>query len=201
MKRQPLPVVVLSLLSVLTLHARVLHIADYGAVNDGKTLNTQAVQRAIDACTQSGGGTVMVDGGGVYVIGTIYLKSHVTLHIDNGTVLQGSPNFSDYAADTHKIMYKREKHMDRCLIFARDAKCIAIEGYGTIDGNGHRANFNSSGRPMLLRFLNCSQIHMHDVRLINPAAWTSAWLYCHDIDVSGVTADKWPEWLRRFSDY
>lgn len=178
--------ILVCLFAAQALHAKVHSIADYGAVNDGKTLCTEAIQTAIDQCTANGGGTVMVSGGGTYVTGTIYLKSHVTLHVDNGTVLQGSPNYKDCATDTHKIMYKRESHMDRCLIFARDAKSIAIEGYGTIDGNGHRANFKS-GRPMLLRFLNCSQIHMRDIRLINPAAWTSAWLYCSDIVVDGVT--------------
>lgn len=187
MKPQHALTVAVCLSWAVTLQAGTFKISDYGAVNDGKTLNTRAVQQAIDTCTQSGGGTVRVDGGGVYVIGTIYLKSHVTLHVDNGTVLRGSPNFKDYATDTHKIMYKREKHMDRCLIFARDARSIAIEGFGTIDGNGHPTHFSKSGRPMLLRFLNCSQMRLKDVRLINPAAWTSAWLYCHDIDVSGVT--------------
>jgi len=175
------------LLVAQALHAKVYDVTDYGAVNDGSTLCTKAIQKAIDQCTQNGGGTVMVSGGGTYVTGTLYLKRHVTLHVDNGTILQGSPNYKDYATDTHKIMYKREAHMDRCLIFARDAESIAIEGYGTIDGNGHRSNFSKSGRPMLLRFLNCTQIHMRDIRLINPAAWTSAWLYCKDIVVTGVT--------------
>lgn len=128
----------------------------------------------------------MVNGGGSYVIGTIYLKSHVTLHVDNGTVLQGSPDFNDYSSDTHKIMYKREGHMDRCLIFAENASSMAIEGYGTIDGNGHRSNF-PNGRPMLMRFLNCSNIHMNNITLINPAAWTTAWLYCDNIVVDGIT--------------
>ncbi|MFC1764691.1 glycoside hydrolase family 28 protein [Planctomycetota bacterium] len=168
-------------------YARLYKVADYGAINDGATLNTKAIQKAIDDCTKNGGGTVLISGGGTYVTGTLYLKSNVTLHVDNGTVLQGSPQYQDYTTDTHKIMYKRESHMDRCLIFAKDAESIAIEGYGTIDGNGHEANFKQTGRPMLLRFLNCSRIHMRDIRLINSASWTSAWLYCQDVTVTGVT--------------
>ncbi len=181
-----IPAVFSCLLLSFSLSAKVYDIANYGAVNDGKTVNTLSVQKAIEACTQGGGGTVMVSGGGTYVIGTIHLKSKVTLHIDNGTVLQGSPDFDDYTTDTHKIMYKREKHMDRCLIFAKNATSIAIEGYGTIDGNGHKSNF-PNGRPMLLRFLNCSKIHMNNITLINPAAWTTAWLYCNNVSVDGVT--------------
>ncbi|GAL80631.1 polygalacturonase [Algibacter lectus] len=78
--------------------------------------------------------------------------------------------------------------MDRCLIFARDAKSFAIEGYGTIDANGHSKYFTKKkgGRPMMMRFLNCNNIKLKDVTLINPAAWTSAWLYCNDIVVNGI---------------
>lgn len=167
-------------------YSQTYNVKDYGAVNDGKTLNTVAIQTAINECTRNGGGTVMLSGGGKFMTGTIYLKDNVTLHIDNGTVLLGSPNYDDYATDTHKNMYKNEPHMDRCLIFAKDAKSIAIEGHGTIDGNGHKENFKK-GRPMMIRFLNCKDIHLNNISLINPAAWTSAWLYCDNISVSGIT--------------
>lgn len=168
--------------------AQTYNVKDYGAVNDGTTLNTIAIQTAINECTRNGGGTVLLAGGGNYMTGTLYLKDNVTLHIGNGTVLLGSPNYKDYATDTHKNMYKNEPHMDRCLIFAKDATSIAIEGYGTIDGNGHKEFFNKdTGRPMMIRFLNCKDIHLNDITLINPAAWTSAWLYCDAISVSGIT--------------
>jgi polygalacturonase len=169
-----------------SLSGQTYDVSDYGALNDGSTLNTIAIQTAINECTRNGGGTVLLKGGGTYMTGTIYLKDNVTLHVANGTVLLGSPNYNDYTTDTHKNMYKNEPHMNRCLIFAKDAKSIAIEGYGTIDGNGHRKNF-SEGRPMLIRFLNCEDIHLNDITLINPAAWTSAWLYCNNISVSGIT--------------
>ncbi|MGB5434501.1 MAG: glycosyl hydrolase family 28-related protein [Maribacter sp.] len=123
---------------LLSTSAQTYHVKDYGAVNDGTTLNTIAIQTAINECTRNGGGTVLLSGGGKYMTGTLYLKDNVTLHIGNGTVLLGSPNYEDYTTDTHKNMYKNEPHMDSCLIFAKDATSIAIEGYGTIDGNGHR---------------------------------------------------------------
>ncbi len=176
----------LSLGLALQTAAKEYAVSAFGAKNDGKTINTQAIQKAIDQCNSAGGGTVVVDGGGTYVTGTLYLKSFVTLRIDNGTVLMGSPDFEDYATDTHKNMYKNEPHMDRCLIFAKNATSIGIEGNGTIDGNGHQENFKS-GRPMLLRFMDCNKIHMNNINLINPAAWTSAWLYCDNIVVDGIS--------------
>jgi polygalacturonase len=182
-----------SLLLVLLLfgfpgaHAEVFNVMDYGAAGDGVTKDTKAVQQAIDNCSESGGGTVLIPGGKIVLIGTIYLKNHVTLHVENGGILLGSPDISDYSTDTHKNMYKNEPHMDRCLIFAENARSFAIEGYGTIDGNGHRKYFDSNtGRPMLIRFLNCQDIHMRDISLVNPAAWTSAWLYCSEIVVDGI---------------
>jgi polygalacturonase len=180
---------IVGILSVMStnLSAKVYNVSDFGAVNDGKTINTAAIQKAINQCTKDGGGTVLFTGGGKYMSGTIYLKDNVTLRIDNGTTLLGSNNYSDYTTDTHKNMYKNESHMDRCFIFARDAKSIAIEGNGTIDGNGNRADsIFVKERPMLMRFINCSNIHLTDINIINPAAWTAAWLYCDDITVTGL---------------
>lgn len=165
----------------------VYNVLDYGAKGDGFTKDTKAVQTAIDSCTINGGGTVLIPSGKKIVTGTIYLKDFVTLHVENGAVLLGSPDISDYTKDTYKNMYKDEPHMNPCLIFANGAKSFAIEGYGTIDGNGHLKNFtDKTGRPMMMRFLNCKNIHLNDITLINPAAWTSAWLYCDEIAVDGI---------------
>ena len=57
--------------------AKDFNIEDYGAVGDDKTISTEGVQKAIDACTKNGGGRVVVPGGRTYIIGTIYLKSNV----------------------------------------------------------------------------------------------------------------------------
>ena len=172
----------------IQISAKEYNVLDYGAKGDGTTLDTQAVQKAIDLCSKEGGGKVMIPSGKTVFIGTIYLKDFVTLHIENGAILLGSPNYEDYTTDTHKNTYKNEPHMDRCLIFARNAKSFSIEGKGTIDANGHPKNFTKEkgGRPMMLRFLNCNDIHLRDITLINPAAWTSAWLYCNDIVVEGI---------------
>ena len=178
---------ILSIALSYFLSANEYHVADFGAINDGKTKNTWAIQQAIDECTASGGGVVRITGGGIFITGTLYLKDNVTLYVGNGTTLMGSSDITDYATDTYKNMYKDEPHMDRCLIFARNATSIAIEGHGTIDGNGYRTIFtNEIGRPMLLRFKECSNIRIRDITLKNPASWTSVFLYCDDISVNGI---------------
>ncbi len=160
-------------------------IAALGARSDGASDNTLIIQEAINWCSKDGGGTVVLSGGGSYLSRTLYMKSDVTLHIEGGTTLLASPDITTYPTDTHKIMYKREAHMDRCFIYAEGARNFAFTGTGTIDGNGHKENF-PKGRPMLMRFKDCERITMRDLTLQNPAAWTSAWLYCSDIMVSGV---------------
>ncbi|QVY66112.1 glycoside hydrolase family 28 protein [Polaribacter sp. Q13] len=179
----------LVLLSIQTaVFATDFNVIKFGAKADGITKDTKAVQAAIDACTKNGGGKVIIPAGKTVLVGTIYLKDFVTLHIENGATLLGSPDYADYTTDTHYNTYKNEPHMNRCMIFARNAKSFAIEGYGTIDGNGSPKIFTkkSGGRPMLLRFYKCNDIRVNNITLKDPAAWTSAWLYCNEIVVDGI---------------
>lgn len=169
-----------------------IDIRDHGAVGDGATLNTGAIQAAIDACSAAGGGTVRIEGG-IFLTGTLILKDHVRLELAAGAELLGSPRIEDYATGCGKNMYRGEASMDRCLIFADGARHIGITGHGAIDGNGgcfpNEADADRH-RPMLLRLMNCTGVRMRDLTLRAPAAWTSAWLYCNDIVVSGVTIDS-----------
>ncbi|MFW5893858.1 MAG: glycoside hydrolase family 28 protein [Verrucomicrobiota bacterium] len=165
------------------------NISKYGAVGDGATVNTQAIQAAIDACAQAGGGRVTVTGG-AYVTGTIFLKNRVHLEIAPGAELRGSANIADYAAGCGKNMYRGEPQMDHCLIFADGAEGIGISGGGTINGNGAafpNPDDADRNRPMMIRFRDCTNLRLRDVTLRDPAAWTSAWLYCTDIVVDGIT--------------
>ncbi|MFV0267804.1 MAG: glycosyl hydrolase family 28-related protein [Draconibacterium sp.] len=70
------------------------NILDYGAVSDGKTINTEAIQNAIDKCSEKGG--MVIIPAGEFLTGTIYLKSNVTLHLSENSTLLGSTNISDY---------------------------------------------------------------------------------------------------------
>ncbi len=163
----------------------------FGATGDGETRDTPAIQKAIDTCSAAGGGVVLLRGGDKsrYVAGTLYLKSNVTLHIDDGATLLGSPHIEDYTTDTDRTMYRGEPYMNRCLIFAKGASNVTIEGPGTIDGQG--ASFPNrsdpvKNRPKMFRLMDSSHLVMRDLHLEAPAAWTTEWRYCDDIEVHDV---------------
>src|SRR5690348_9166331 len=164
-----------------SLGARVYNIRDFGAKGDGKTLDTAALQSAIDACHKDQGGTVLVPAG-VFVIGTVELKSNVTLHIAAQGKLLGSADGKQYhAADA--IPLKGDSTLadgNVGLIFAVNAENISIEGPGTIDGQG--AQFRSpergvpppSGRggaqrPYHLLFHRCKNLTVRDIFLYQSA--------------------------------
>lgn len=98
-------------------------ITDYGAVAEADALCTGALQRAIDACAKRGGGTVVIPPG-TFRSGHVELKSHVTLHLQKGAVLQGSDDYRDYG----------EGGWYEALLTGTELEGVRIEGEGTIDG-------------------------------------------------------------------
>ena len=157
--------------------ARVYNIRDFGAKGDGKTLDTDALQSAIDACHQDQGGTVLVPAG-VFVIGTVELKSHVTLRLAaQGTLLGTTDKDQYHAAD--KIPLEGDSTLEDGnvgLIFAVDAENITVEGPGTIDGQGAQfhsprrgapspVGLRSHERPYHLLFYRCNHLRVRDIFL------------------------------------
>ncbi len=176
-----------------TQHARseIFNIKDYGAVGDGVAIETQAVQNAINACTEAGGGIVRVPAGD-FVIGTISLKTGVTLSLDYGASLLGSTNIEDYPTEGLDDPREGGPH---CLIYAKDAKNITIEGLGVIDGRGSHENFprnrvngrNRGTRPRLLRMDNCERLVFSGVTFKRPAFWGIHLVDCKDIEFKAIT--------------
>jgi len=111
------------------MHALTTSIAEHGAVADGKTMNTAAIQAAVEACAQAGGGTVVVPAG-AWLTGSVQLKSNVTLQLDNGAMLRASPNLADYTP----IAFKHpEMPQTTSLLWAMNQHDIVVRGEGEIE--------------------------------------------------------------------
>ncbi|HEX8711128.1 MAG TPA: glycosyl hydrolase family 28 protein [Terracidiphilus sp.] len=134
--------------SATDLGAKVYNIRDYGAKGDGKTIDTAALQAAIDACNKDGGGTVLVPSG-TFVIGTTEMKSNVTLHIvADGTLLGSADGKQYHAIDAIPLTGDTTlRDGNWAMLFAVKQKNIRVEGPGTIDGQG--AQFHSPQRGVL----------------------------------------------------
>lgn len=110
------------------------NILKFGAVADGITLNSAAINKAIDACSAKGGGVVLIPTG-LWYTGPIVLKSNVNLHLAKNAVLQFSDNFNDYKL-VKTNWEGRDTYRNESPISATNATNIAITGFGIIDGNG-----------------------------------------------------------------
>ena len=155
----------------------VFDIRQYGAVGDGTTLNTAAIQQAIDACTEAGGGRVLIPNG-TFLTGSILLKDNVSLYLAPSAVLLGSPEIKDYRWS---------------LVGARNASNVGIEGRGTINGNGDHENYRSEekydglrGRQHMIQFMNCKHVRLRDFQAINSMCWCVVVTNCDFASIDGL---------------
>lgn len=152
-------------------------ITDFGAVADSTTLNTEAIQKAIDACTESGGGTVTVPTG-IFLTGAINLKSNVELYLERGATLRGSLRIP-------------EDYPHRALIYAEGIENAGISGHGTIDGYSNhpyykRFRVNDGKRPRGVFFNRCKQISVRGIHIINAGSWTLRIMECDGVKIDGI---------------
>lgn len=164
-----------------------INITSHGALAGADLApQTAAIQAALDACAAQGGGTVLVPAG-TYRIATLFLRSYVTLQLENGAMLLGSEQLEDYpdlsGGFTDAVGQKR----GRCLIYAQGLTGVAITGQGTIDGSGSKYTHEQDNRPFLVRFVDCRDVQMTGVTLQNSPGWVSHYLGCENVLVQGVT--------------
>lgn len=170
--------------------ARTYNVRSFGAKGDGKELDTAAFQAAIDACTNERGGTVLVPAGH-FVVGTIELKSNVTLRLATGARILGSTDIDDYRSRGATP----GSSFGRALLYAADAENIVIEGNGTIEGRGkeYLDGARDDGetnpgrpRPHLAEFVRCKGLVLRDFSLLDSAYWCTRITQCSFVRVDGV---------------
>jgi len=118
------------------------NVKDYGAKGDGRTIDTNAIEKAITEASQNGGGTIFFPAG-TYLSFTIHLKSFITLHLDNGAILEAADVNKyglgyDTAEPNEWDMFQDfgHSHWRNSLIYGENLQNIAITGLGMILGNG-----------------------------------------------------------------
>ncbi|MCH5378143.1 MAG: glycoside hydrolase family 28 protein, partial [Planctomycetes bacterium] len=161
----------------------------YGAVGDGDTLDTAAIQEAIDAAAEAGGGTVLLRRG-TFLSGTLVMKSNVSLDIEAGAVLRASRDIADYPDHTPRIVFLYQARFTKSLIYADRAENISLTGRGLIDGQGEHFPArpgDDKQRPYILRFSECRNVLVRDLTFRNSARWLSHYLACENVAIEGIT--------------
>ena len=152
-------------------------------------MDTAAIQKAIDSGASQGGATVRVPAG-KYLVGTIQLKSHVTLDLEREAVLLGSTRAEDYPA-LGEFRDGLGTKCNRVLISARNVQDVGISGQGVIDGQGPLLQ-QVKPRPFLVRFHECEGVKITGVTLTQSAMWTCHLWSSSNVTIEGVTILKNP---------
>ena len=173
-------------------------ITDYGAIADGATLNTSAIQKAIDAAAVAGGGVAEIPKGR-FLSGSIFIKKGVELRLDDGAVLLGSQNIDDYPREQTRI----EGHFQTwrmALVNAQGMDHVRMGGSGQLNGNGapfwaqFRARIRADRatknldveRPRLVFIDRCSDVRVEGISLQDSGFWNLHLYHCSDVAITGV---------------
>lgn len=174
-------------------------IREFGATGDGTTNDASAIQAAIDAANDNGGGTVVVPAGATYLSGSLVLKSNVELHVERGATLQCSGNWADiterYVTSALSSGLVTESSQESGMFLtARNATNIAVTGAGTIDGGGRLYILEDLGpiyrmpvnRPFELFFIDCTDVTLRDTLYRDAALWTVRLTGCESVLIHGL---------------
>ncbi len=175
------------------MHGKVYDIVDFGAKPGEDALNTGAIQEAINAASSAGGGVVHVPPG-VFVSGTLTLKSNISLEIAPGAILKAAGSLEEYVPMSGSYIPDREEHH---FLVGMDLENVSVGGRGTIDGNGP-SFWEKPGKPRQwiphlnpralspIHFRRCKNVSVSDCTLVNSPEWNMHLYECDDVTVHGI---------------
>lgn len=191
MKNIILCIILLVISIPLYAQSNIFNVEDFGAVGDGVTLETDAIQSAINACSVNGG-TVYLPSG-KYLTGSLELKSNVDIYISAGAVILGSTNINDYKEFIPKMKSYNDLFLKYSIFFAEKVENISIRGEGTIDGQGSAYKVTTrekpdryKNRPYVIRFVECQNVRIENITMQNSAMWMQQYLACEDLFIRGI---------------
>ncbi len=166
-------------------------VRQFGALGDGKTLDTTAINKAVTACSDAGGGQVWFPPGR-YLSGTVHLKDNVTLYFDAGAALVGTPDLNEYhsfapPSNTPESRFAKTWHS--ALILGVGVQNVTMTGPGVIDGN---KVFNPNGEekmrgPHTILLGNCRNVAIRDLAICDSANYAVMIEFCEKIEVHNVS--------------
>ena len=172
------------------------NVTGYGAKGNGVTDDAKAIQRAIDACSASGGGSVIIPSGKTFMAGPLHLKSNVDLHLQPNSVLLANPDEAVYTESA----FRENRGEGMMWISGKDIQNISITGQGLIDGNGVafmgrelsdsyelKPVTDFDPRPHVLTLVNASNVKINGVTIANSAYWTVHLVGCYDVAISDIS--------------
>ena len=172
---------------------RIYNVLDFGAVADGVTINSEAVQRAIDTCALQGGGTVLFEGG-EFVLSTVFLKENITICIDKTARILGAPSFYDYAPQEQidYPLYQDASHsyFDHSMFVGKNCDDLTFTGGGEID---MRSVWDEDdvrkivGRgPKTIALRECNNVKIYDLEINNTTDLAIYFAGCEDVEIYNI---------------
>ena len=170
--------------------------APYNAVGDGKTLNTAAIQKAIDDAAYTGGTVLVKDG--VFFSGELFLRSDMTLFVDKSATILGSQDHAEYPLQQPHASLCAHRQLGRGLVYGHEISNVRVTGGGMLDGQGrYRFKMNDplgdrrveDARPDLVYITYSETVTVEHLNFKSSCFWTVVPLSSGNVLIRGLNLD------------